>query len=146
MTSAFYDDDMPVFDPAGNYLFYRSKRTFQIHGSDFDNTWAYVNSHSVICVPLRKDMPSPLAPKNDEEPVTKGEPKKEAPKDAPPKSNEPPKKPDDSRKGEPKSDPEKPAAAIEKRPAVVTKDPAAGKAGAKPVPPALPPLSIFSVN
>src|SRR6476660_9634197 len=55
VTSGYYDDDMPVFDPAGNYLYYRSKRMFQLHQSEFDNSWAYVNSHSLICVPLRKD-------------------------------------------------------------------------------------------
>ncbi len=106
VTSAFYDDDMPVFDPSGNYLFYRSKRTFSQHRSDFDNTWTYVNSHSIVCVPLRKDMPSPLAPRNDEEPVKK-DPPKEAPKEAP-KSTDPAKKPEDSKKGETKPQ-EKPA-------------------------------------
>ncbi len=99
VTSAFYDDDLPVFDPNGKYLYYRSKRNFTQHRSEFDNTWAYVNSHALICVPLRKDMPSPLAPKNDEEPLKKDEPKKEAPKDAP-KSTDPAKKPEDSKKGE----------------------------------------------
>ena len=93
VTSSFYDDDLPVFDPAGNYLFYRSKRMFQAHYSDFDNTWAYVNSHSLICVPLRKDMPSPLAPKNDEEPFKKDEPKKDTPK-----STDPDKKPEEPKK------------------------------------------------
>jgi tricorn protease len=107
VTSAFYDDDLPVFDPAGNYLYYRSKRNFTAHRSEFDNTWAYVNGHALICVPLRKDMPSPLAPKNDEEPMKKEEPKKETPKEAP-KSNEPPKKPDDSKKGETKPEDPKP--------------------------------------
>jgi tricorn protease-like protein/C-terminal processing protease CtpA/Prc len=104
VTAAYYDDDMPVFDPAGNYLFYRSKRIFQPHYSDFDNSWAYVNSHSLICVTLRKDMPSPLAPKNDEEPYKKDEPKKEEKKedkkDTPPKSTDPAKKPEDSKKSE----------------------------------------------
>jgi tricorn protease len=114
VTSAFYDDDLPVFDPAGGYLFYRSKRTFSAHRSEFDNSWAYVNSHSLICVPLRKDMPSPLAPKNDEEPLRKDEPKKDAPPQ-PPKSNEPPKKPEDSKKGEQKTEPPKPAAVVENR-------------------------------
>jgi tricorn protease len=100
VTSAFYDDDQPVFDPAGNYLFYRSKRTFQAHYSEFDNSWAYVNSHSLICVPLRKDLPSPLAPKNDEEPVKREEPKKEEKKPEPPTSRDPAKKPEDSKKSE----------------------------------------------
>ncbi len=101
VTSAFYDDDLPTFDPAGNYLYYRSKRQFQAHYSDFDNTWAYVNSHALMCVTLRKDMPSPLAPKNDEEPMKKEEPKKsDAKKEEPKKSNEPEKKSDDSKKGD----------------------------------------------
>ncbi len=116
VTSAFYDDDLPVFDPAGNYLFYRSKRTFQAHYSDFDNTWAYVNSHNIICVPLRKDMPSPLAPKNDEEPFKKDEPKKDAPK-----STDPEKKPEE---------PKKVAAAEEKKPD--EKKPETPVAAAKP--------------
>ena len=107
VTSAFYDDDLPVFDPAGNYLYYRSKRNFTQHRSDFDNTWAYVNSHALMCVPLRKDMPSPLAPKNDEEPLKTDAPKKETPKDAP-KSNEPAKKPEDSKKGEMKPEDPRP--------------------------------------
>ncbi len=98
VTSAFYDDDLPVFDPNGSYLYYRSKRNFTQHRSDFDNTWVYLNSHALMCVPLRKDMPSPLAPKNDEEPMKKDAPK-EAPKD-PPKSTDPAKKPEDSRKGD----------------------------------------------
>ncbi|MEO6740207.1 MAG: PDZ domain-containing protein [Chthoniobacteraceae bacterium] len=107
VTSAFYDDDMPVFDPNGNYLYYRSKRNFTQHRSEFDNTWAYLNSHTIICVPLRKDMSSPLAPKNDEEPMKKDEAKKETPNEAP-KSTDPAKKPEDSKKGELKPDDSKP--------------------------------------
>jgi tricorn protease len=107
VTSAFYDDDMPVFDPNGNYLYYRSKRMFSQHRSEFDNTWAYLNSHSIVCVPLRKEIPSPLAPKNDEEPMKRDEPKKEMPKEAP-KSTDPAKKPEDSKKGETKPDDPKP--------------------------------------
>ena len=99
VTSAFYDDDMPVFDPAGNYLYYRSKRIFQPHYSDFDNSWAYVNPYSLMCVTLRKDMPSPLAPRNDEEPYKRDEPRKEEKKESPPKSTDPTKKPEDSKKG-----------------------------------------------
>ena len=138
VTSAFYDDDLPVFDPAGNWLYYRSKRTFQQHNSEFDNTWAYVNSHSIICVPLRKDMLSPLAPKNDEEPVKKDEPKKETPKTPPPKSSDPEKKPQDSRKGEPKPEPEKPSAIAEKKPMVFKTNPTTGRIEINPAPPPPP--------
>lgn len=68
VTAAFHDDDLPVFDPNGKYLYYRSKRQFRATRSEFDNSWAYTNSHSLIAVPLRRDIASPFLPKNDEEP------------------------------------------------------------------------------
>jgi tricorn protease len=68
VTTAFHDDDLPVFDPNGKYLYYRSKRQFRATRSEFDNSWAYTNSHSLIAVPLRRDIASPFLPKNDEEP------------------------------------------------------------------------------
>lgn len=69
VTTAFHDDDLPVFDPNGKYLYYRSKRQFRATRSEFDNSWAYTNSHSLIAVPLRRDIASPFLPKNDEEPL-----------------------------------------------------------------------------
>lgn len=69
VTSGFYDDDLPVFDPDGKYLYYRSKRSFDPMYSELDNTWVYANGQVLVAVPLRKDVPSPLAPRNDEEPV-----------------------------------------------------------------------------
>lgn len=104
VTSGFYDDDLPVFDPAGKYLYYRSKRIFNPIYSELDSTWIYANGHSLLAVPLRKDVPSPLAPRNDEEPVKliptvpmpveekKEEPKKDEKKEAP-KSTDPRKEP-----------------------------------------------------
>ena len=67
VTSGYYDDDMPVFDPDGKYLFYRSGREFEPIYSDQDETWIYANTRRLVAVPLRKDVPSPLAPRNDEE-------------------------------------------------------------------------------
>ncbi len=67
-TSGFYDDDLPVFDPDGKYLFYRTKRSFNAIYSEFEPSWIYANSHGLIAVPLRDDLPSPLAPRNDDEP------------------------------------------------------------------------------
>lgn len=104
VTSGFYDDDLPVFDPAGKYLYYRSKRIFNPIYSELDSTWIYANGHSLLAVPLRKDVPSPLAPRNDEEPVKpippapvpveekKEEPKKDEKKEEP-KSTDPRKEP-----------------------------------------------------
>jgi len=73
VTSGFFDDDLPVFDPNGKYLYYRAQRWFDAMYSDFDSTWIYANGQALICVPLRKDMLSPLAPRNDEEPGEKAE-------------------------------------------------------------------------
>ncbi len=67
VTSGFLDDDMPVFDPDGKYLYYRTKRWFDPIYSDYEPTWVYANGQAIIAVPLRKDLPSPLAPRNDDE-------------------------------------------------------------------------------
>lgn len=67
VTSGYYDDDLPVFDPDGKYLFYRTGRAFNPVYSDLDNTWIYPNSFQLAAVSLRKDVPSPLAPRNDDE-------------------------------------------------------------------------------
>jgi tricorn protease len=71
VTSGFYNDEGPVFDPDGKYLYYRSSRSFEPIYSDLDNTWVYPNSQQLVAVPLRRDVPSPLAPRNDEEPKEK---------------------------------------------------------------------------
>ena len=67
VTSGFVSCSNPVFDPDGKYLYFLSDRTFTPSYSDFDATWIYANSTNVMAVPLRKDVPSPLAPRNDVE-------------------------------------------------------------------------------
>lgn len=67
VTAGFYSDAAPVFDPDGKYLYFTTNRVFAPVYSDFDDTWAYNNSTELVAVPLRKDVPSPLAPKNDVE-------------------------------------------------------------------------------
>src|SRR5260370_11898902 len=65
--SGYYDEDKPVYDPDGKYLFFRSGRTFEPVYSELDPTWIYPNSQNLVAVPLRKDVASPLAPRNDDE-------------------------------------------------------------------------------
>ena len=100
VTSGYYDDDEPAFDPTGKYLFYRSGRSFVPVYSDLDNTWIYPNSYQLVAVPLRKDVASPLAPRNDDEgekdkkdkdknEEKDKEKKKEKPEDADRKKDEP---------------------------------------------------------
>ena len=67
VTSGFYNDELPVFDPDGKYLFFRTGRTFAPSYSELDETWIYANATVLAAVPLRKDVLSPLAPRNDEE-------------------------------------------------------------------------------
>ena len=68
VTSGFYNDEAPVFDPDGKYLYYRSGREFSPVYSDIDNTWIYPNSFYLVAAPLRKDVTSPFSPRNDDEP------------------------------------------------------------------------------
>ncbi len=66
-TSGFTGDTSPAFDPEGKYLYFTSSRTFDPIYSDLDNSWIYTNTENIVAVPLRKDVPSPLEPRNDEE-------------------------------------------------------------------------------
>lgn len=70
VTAGYYSDTAPVFDPDGDYLYYRSNRSLEPVYSDLDATWVYPNTTSLVAVPLRADVASPLAPRNDEESVT----------------------------------------------------------------------------
>ena len=67
VTSGFYRDTLPVFDPDGDYLYFLSNRTLQPSYGDVDNSWIYANTTNIVAVPLREDVKSPLAPRNDEE-------------------------------------------------------------------------------
>ncbi|MFI5228017.1 MAG: PDZ domain-containing protein [Gemmatimonadales bacterium] len=67
VTSGYYNDRLPTFDPEGKYLYFLSSRSFNPSYSDLDNSWAYVNSTNVVVAPLRADVASPLAPRSDEE-------------------------------------------------------------------------------
>jgi tricorn protease len=69
VTSGYYFDFNPVFDPDGKYLYYFSNRTLEPIYSDIDDTWIYPNTTNIVAVPLRTDVASPLAPRNDEEEV-----------------------------------------------------------------------------
>jgi len=66
-TTGYLNDTQPTFDPEGKYLFYASDREFDpVYGS-FDNSWTYPNPTKLVAVPLRRDVKSPLAARNDDE-------------------------------------------------------------------------------
>jgi tricorn protease len=67
VTSGYYNDDEPVWDPDGKYLFYRSGRSFSSDYSDEEPSWIYANTTQLMAVSLQAEIPSPLAPRNDDE-------------------------------------------------------------------------------
>jgi tricorn protease len=71
-TVGYFYDWQPTFDPEGKYLFYASNRSFEPTYSAFDNSWTYPYPTRLLAMPLRRDVPSPLAQRNDVE----GEPDK----------------------------------------------------------------------
>ncbi len=73
VTSGYYASSEPTFDPDGKYLYFLSNRTFRPSYGDVDNTWIYPNSTNIVAVPLRRDVASPLAPRNDDEGAEKPE-------------------------------------------------------------------------
>ncbi|WP_236252745.1 S41 family peptidase [Echinicola sp. 20G] len=99
VTSGFYSDRNPVFDPEGKYLYFFTNREFDPIYSDFEGAWVYANSTQIAALPLEKATASPLAPKNDttsikEEEKADGEEKKDKKGD---------KKKEDESKGDDKS-------------------------------------------
>lgn len=121
VTTGFYDDNDPVFDPDGKYLYLRTGRSFNPTYSELDNTWVYLNTVQLAAIPLRKNVASPLAPRNDEEQVKDKD--KDEKKDA--KEGDKPsdaKKEDDKDGAEKKSDEKKPAGEGDKKSDEAAKD------------------------
>lgn len=71
ITSAFYNDYSPAFDPEGKYLYFLTNRAFNPVYSDFDNTFIYTDSKHIAAISLNKDTPALTAPENDEVEVKK---------------------------------------------------------------------------
>ncbi len=73
VTSEWYNASSPEFDPEGKYLYFTSSRDFHPIYSWTEWNHAYQDMEQVYMVTLRKDIPSPFAPKNDEVAVKKEE-------------------------------------------------------------------------
>jgi tricorn protease len=72
VTSGYLNDQQPVFDPDGKYLYYLSDRVFEPVYGNFDTSWTYPNPTRIVAATLRKDVPSPLAARNNAEPGAAG--------------------------------------------------------------------------
>ncbi len=84
LTSDYYDDFSPIFDPEGKYLYFYSNRSFKPVYSDYDATWIYPNASYIYVATMRKDIKSPLAPRSDEEKAEEEEKGKEEEKPSKP--------------------------------------------------------------
>ncbi|MEN7549177.1 PDZ domain-containing protein [Rapidithrix thailandica] len=73
VTSGFYNANNPVFDPEGNYLYVTTDNHLNPIYGNFDYSFVYPNSTHLAAICLRKEVLSPLAPKNDEVRVEKEE-------------------------------------------------------------------------
>ncbi|HJW71550.1 MAG TPA: PDZ domain-containing protein [Geothrix sp.] len=98
-TSPFYDAGDPTFDPDGNYLYITTGQQFTPTYSDLDGTWVYAGTARLAALPLRKDVPSPLAPRND---ADSAKDEKEDKKDGADKKEKADKKDDSGKKEAPK--------------------------------------------
>ncbi|HEX8616509.1 MAG TPA: PDZ domain-containing protein, partial [Thermoanaerobaculia bacterium] len=67
LTDGRTDDTDPQFDANGQYVWFLSKRTFTPRFSDFERTFNFNGTTGIYALPLRRDVPSPFAPKSDEE-------------------------------------------------------------------------------
>ena len=65
LTSGYYSDSSPAFDPDGKYIYFLTNRTFSPLYSDVDNSFIYPNTTNIAAVSLTDEIFSLLAPKND---------------------------------------------------------------------------------
>ncbi|MGH8161853.1 MAG: S41 family peptidase [Gammaproteobacteria bacterium] len=80
-----FNDSNPVFSPNGKYLFFTSARIVNPVMSSFDFVMASADSQGLYVTTLRKDLPSPFAPRSQSAVPTKKNPKNKKHK----KSNKP---------------------------------------------------------
>ena len=81
VTSGFYRDYSPSFDPTGKYLYFLTGRNFSPVYSNVDNSFIYPNTTQIAVVSLTPDTPSPLPVRNDTTSVKKDDEKKSGTKD-----------------------------------------------------------------
>jgi tricorn protease len=67
VSSGFYSDTEPQFDPSGKYLYFLSQRFFYPSAGQLDNRYNYYCTDGVFVVTLRADDPSPFGAQSDEE-------------------------------------------------------------------------------
>jgi len=67
VTSGFYSDSEPVFDPDGKYIFFLSQRFYYPSSGVTEQRFNYYDTTGIFALMLKADEPSPFAPQTDEE-------------------------------------------------------------------------------
>src|SRR5271163_293183 len=67
VSAGFYNDNNPVFDENGKYLYFISTRYFYPSIGQLDQRYNYYSTDGVFAVTLKADEPSPFKPESDEE-------------------------------------------------------------------------------
>ncbi len=73
ITTGMTDDDSPVFDPDGKYLYFVSGRNYNAMLGNEDFVFVNRNMQEIVVVPLKADAPSPFAPRSDEVEINGGD-------------------------------------------------------------------------
>ena len=68
LTTGMFDDGTPVFSRNGDWIFFRSDRSFQPRYSQLDDSWIYDNASRLYAMPLRKDVKHPWLAESDAPP------------------------------------------------------------------------------
>ncbi len=67
VSEGFYDENSPVFDPEGKYLYFLSGRFFYPVSGAIDLRFNYYNTKGIFALTLKADEAAPFGPQNDEE-------------------------------------------------------------------------------
>ncbi|MGB8473975.1 MAG: PDZ domain-containing protein [Candidatus Acidiferrum sp.] len=88
VSSGFYSDNNPVFDPEGKYLYFLSTRYFYPSLGQLDLRYNYYSTDGVFAVTLKADETSPFKPESDEEKSAEENKKKDEAKSGAAESDE----------------------------------------------------------
>jgi tricorn protease len=70
LSSGFYNDNNPVFDGNGKYLYFISTRYFYPSAGQLDQRYNYYSTDGIFAVTLKSGEESPFKPQSDEEKAT----------------------------------------------------------------------------
>lgn len=77
ISTGFYNDTNPVFDPEGKYIFFVSQRFYFPSIGQLDQRFNYYTTDGIFALTLQADEASPFAPQSDEEKAAADKDKKD---------------------------------------------------------------------